>query len=110
MTIAAKTIGGAVFALSACAPAEESARRISSWVAYLEDEGFEVQAFNHDDIDRLLAEPPDVVGLTAPGMPMMSPGMGSLTPRNYDALAFGKDGSSRIYSSNQTCCLHLISA
>lgn len=105
------------------------------WVAYLEDEGFEVQTFNHDnldqikaengltapglkschtalvdgyvieghvpvsDIERLLAERPDVVGLTAPGMPMMSPGMGSLIPKDYDVLAFKKDGSARVYSS-----------
>lgn len=105
------------------------------WVAYLEDEGFEVSTFDHDDldsvkaehgltapalkschtalvdgyvieghvpvgdIDRLLAERPDVAGLTAPGMPMNSPGMGSLVPRDYDVLAFKKDGSSRIFSS-----------
>ncbi len=105
------------------------------WVAYLEDEGFQVSTFNHEDldsikaqhgltapalkschtalvdgyvieghvpvgdIDRLLAERPDVVGLTAPGMPMNSPGMGSLIPKDYDVLAFKKDGSSRIFSS-----------
>lgn len=105
------------------------------WVSYLEDEGFVVQAFNHDnvdqiksehgltdsalkschtalvdgyvieghvpvgDIDRLLAEKPDVVGLTAPGMPLNSPGMNSLIPKGYDVLAFRKDGSSSIFSS-----------
>ncbi len=105
------------------------------WVVYLEDEGFNVRTFDHDnvdqikaehgltapglkschtalvdgyvieghvpvsDIDRLLAERPDVVGLTAPGMPMMSPGMGSLKPLDYDVLAFRKNGSSRVYSS-----------
>ena len=52
-----------------------------------------------NDIDRLLAERPDIVGLTAPGMPLMSPGMGSTTPRDYDVLAFRKDGSARVYSS-----------
>jgi hypothetical protein len=51
------------------------------------------------DIERLLAERPDVVGLTAPGMPMMSPGMGSETPKDYDVLAFDKNGQSRVYSS-----------
>lgn len=51
------------------------------------------------DIERLLAEKPDVTGLTAPGMPMMSPGMGSDIPRDYDVLAFDKDGRSRVYSS-----------
>lgn len=51
------------------------------------------------DIERLLSERPDVVGLTAPGMPMMSPGMGSETPKDYDVLAFDKDGRSQVYSS-----------
>lgn len=51
------------------------------------------------DIERLLAERPDVVGLTAPGMPMMSPGMGSEIPKDYDVLAFDRDGRSRVYSS-----------
>ena len=51
------------------------------------------------DIERLLTERPDVVGLTAPGMPMMSPGMGSLIPNNYDVLAFDKNGKSQVFSS-----------
>ena len=51
------------------------------------------------DIKRLLSERPDVVGITAPGMPMMSPGMGSETPKDYDVLAFDKNGESRVYSS-----------
>lgn len=51
------------------------------------------------DIERLLSERPDVVGLTAPGMPMMSPGMGSELPKDYDVLAFDKDGHSQVYSS-----------
>jgi hypothetical protein len=51
------------------------------------------------DIERLLAERPDVVGLSAPGMPMMSPGMGSETPKDYDVLAFDKQGRSRVYAS-----------
>lgn len=51
------------------------------------------------DIERMLAERPDIVGLTAPGMPMMSPGMGSETPKDYDVLAFDKNSQSRIYSS-----------
>lgn len=51
------------------------------------------------DIERLLAERPDVIGLTAPGMPMMSPGMGSEIPKDYDVLAFDKEGRSHVYSS-----------
>lgn len=51
------------------------------------------------DIEKLLATRPNIVGLTAPGMPMMSPGMGSETPMDYDVLAFDKHGKSRVYSS-----------
>lgn len=51
------------------------------------------------DIERLLSERPDVVGLTAPGMPMMSPGMNSLIPKDYDVLAFQKNGQTRVFSS-----------
>ena len=40
------------------------------------------------DIERLLAERPDVIGISAPGMPMMSPGMGSTDPAGYDVISF----------------------
>lgn len=52
-----------------------------------------------NDVRQLLAERPDIVGLTAPGMPMMSPGMGSLTPEDYDVLAFDENGRTRIWSA-----------
>ncbi len=53
-----------------------------------------------DDIRRLLRDRPAVAGLTAPGMPMKSPGMqaAGLPPRGYDVLAFDKDGSHRVFS------------
>ncbi|MBX2879710.1 MAG: DUF411 domain-containing protein [Granulosicoccus sp.] len=51
------------------------------------------------DVSRLLTERPDIIGLTAPGMPMMSPGMGSLIPKDYDVLAIDKDGRARVWSS-----------
>lgn len=51
------------------------------------------------DIERLLTDRPEVVGLTAPGMPMMSPGMGSEIPKDYDVLVFDKDGNSSVFSS-----------
>ena len=106
-----------------------------SWVSYLEQRGFVVNAINHDNVDaikaelgltdpslkschtalvdgyvieghvpvndiaRLLSERPNAVGLTAPGMPMMSPGMSSLIPKDYDVLLFKKNGKSRVYSS-----------
>ncbi|EKE43098.1 hypothetical protein OCGS_2689 [Oceaniovalibus guishaninsula JLT2003] len=46
------------------------------------------------DIDRLLAERPDAVGLAVPGMPMGSPGMGPESSRDaYDVLLVMKDGT-----------------
>jgi len=52
------------------------------------------------DVKRLLKERPDIVGLTAPGMPMKSPGMQDVgqTPRNYDVLSFSKDGTSKVFT------------
>lgn len=108
----------------------------SSWISYLEEEGFTVEAIDHDnlesmkpgfglpdmalaschtgiidgylieghvpasDILRLLRErPANVKGLTAPGMPMMSPGMASRTPKDYDVLSFTETGETAVYSS-----------
>ena len=42
-----------------------------------------------DAMARLLAEAPDVAGLSAPGMPMGSPGMGYDPAATYDMFAFG---------------------
>ncbi len=50
------------------------------------------------DIERLLRERPDIVGLTAPGMPMMSPGMNSIEPKDYDVLSFDRDGNIDVFS------------
>ena len=46
-------------------------------------------------IERLLADPPDVVGLTVPGMPGDSPGMGGdeSTWSTQDVFVIGRDGS-----------------
>ena len=51
-----------------------------------------------DDIWRLIAEKPEATGLTAPGMPMMSPGMQSIEPKDYDVLLFGPDAKAAVYS------------
>jgi hypothetical protein len=51
------------------------------------------------DVRRLLAERPNIVGLTAPGMPEMSPGMGSVNPRDYDVLQFNPHQRSSVFSS-----------
>lgn len=52
------------------------------------------------DIDKLLAERPDVVGISAPGMPMLSPGMGSIEPRDYDVVSFNATQNIEIYSNH----------
>ena len=50
------------------------------------------------DIRRLLNERPDILGLTAPGMPQLSPGMASIIPKNYDVLSFNEAQQVEIYS------------
>lgn len=52
-----------------------------------------------DDIKRMLKEKPEITGLTAPGMPMKSPGMQKLglPPKGYDVLSFDKSGKSQVY-------------
>ena len=105
------------------------------WVTYLEEEGFNVTAVDHDDVDsikvkyglpdpklkschtaivdgylveghvpasdieRLLrTKPKNIKGVSAPGMPMMSPGMASRTPKDYAVLSFTKSGETAVYS------------
>jgi hypothetical protein len=51
------------------------------------------------DIERLVAEHPDAVGLTVPGMPVGSPGMeqgGEFEP--YDVLLLKKDGTTTVFA------------
>ena len=50
------------------------------------------------DIRRLMAERPDILGLTAPGMPKMSPGMHSVEPKGYDVLQFDKHQQLSVFS------------
>ena len=51
-----------------------------------------------DDIRRLLAERPDVAGISAPGMPQQSPGMYSRVPKGYDVVSFARDGRLELWS------------
>lgn len=53
------------------------------------------------DVKRLLAEKPDAVGLTVPGMPVGSPGMedGDKT-EPYDVLLVKKDGTTEIFAKH----------
>ncbi len=51
------------------------------------------------DIERLLREKPEnIKGLSAPGMPMMSPGMASRKPKDYAVLSFTETGETAVYS------------
>jgi hypothetical protein len=52
-----------------------------------------------DDVKRLLSEKPAILGLTAPGMPMMSPGMASRTPQGYDVLSVDEAGIPYLWSA-----------
>ena len=51
-----------------------------------------------EDIRRLLAERPPVLGITAPGMPMGSPGMEGGRVDAYDVLAFDDEGKVTVFS------------
>ena len=50
------------------------------------------------DIVRLLKEKLPVKGLTAPGMPMGSPGMAGSRKEPYEVLAFQPDGRTTVYA------------
>lgn len=53
------------------------------------------------DVRRLLAEKPKVVGLSAPGMPMGSPGMEGPYPADrYDVVAFDAQGRTQVFASH----------
>ena len=53
------------------------------------------------DIERLLAERPMASGLTVPGMPMSSPGMGGPGAGDtFDTLLVGLDGSTSVFASH----------
>jgi hypothetical protein len=52
------------------------------------------------DIKRLLAQRPDAIGLSVPGMPMGSPGMEVGHEREaYNVLLLKKDGSTEVFAS-----------
>ncbi len=52
------------------------------------------------DIRRLLQERPKVTGLTAPGMPMGSPGMEGSRKDPYKVLTFDKNGKTTVYAEH----------
>lgn len=53
------------------------------------------------DIKRLLRERPDVIGLSAPGMPIGSPGMEQGNYKEpYNVISFDKKGEKKIFSKH----------
>jgi len=51
-----------------------------------------------ETIRRLLRERPNIAGLTVPGMPPGTPGMGPAGRNDhYDVLAVGRDGRTSLY-------------
>ena len=54
------------------------------------------------DLQRLLREKPPVKGITAPGMPMGSPGMEipGETPDHYNVLIFTQDGITQVFANH----------
>ena len=51
------------------------------------------------DVQRLLEERPNAIGLSVPGMPEGSPGMEGPNPDPYDVLLINSDGSTSVFSS-----------
>ena len=53
-----------------------------------------------EDIRRLLAEPPDALGLAVPAMPLGSPGMETPDGRRepYETLLVMTGGSTRVFA------------
>lgn len=52
------------------------------------------------DVERLLTERPDALGLAVPGMPYGSPGMGMETERDaYEVILFRQDGSAEVWNT-----------
>ena len=51
-----------------------------------------------ENLDQLLAERPEINGITLPGMPMGSPGMGGPKTEPFTIYAVGKDGAKSVYA------------
>lgn len=52
------------------------------------------------DIKKLLQEKPDIKGLSAPGMPMGSPGMEGHRKDKYDVIAIDENNNATVYSKH----------
>ena len=52
-----------------------------------------------DLVLKMLEERPEVVGITAPGMPAGSPGMESDHPESYHVLTFDAEGNTKLFAA-----------
>lgn len=53
------------------------------------------------DIRRLLAERPPVIGISAPGMPLGSPGMEGPSPaESYQVMSFDAEGKTQVFAEH----------
>ena len=53
-----------------------------------------------EDINKMLKDRPDAVGIAAPGMPAASPGMDIDTDEPYEVRLFDKEGNSSLYATH----------
>lgn len=53
-----------------------------------------------EDIRRLLAERPDAIGISAPGMPPSAPGMDAPFSREYQIVLFDKEENMSVYATH----------
>jgi hypothetical protein len=52
-----------------------------------------------EDVKKMLAESPAIIGLAVPGMPVGSPGMEGGTAEPYKVIAFAADGTQSVYAT-----------
>lgn len=53
-----------------------------------------------EDINRMLTNRPDAVGIAAPGMPASSPGMNTALNKPYDVYLFDSEGNTALFASH----------
>ena len=55
-----------------------------------------------DLVEKLVTEQPtDILGISAPGMPIGSPGMKGPNPVQYEIVAYHADGTTSVYATRQ---------
>ena len=80
--------------------AELQAGQTSCHTAFVD--GYVVEGHvDYSAIKKMLTEKPNIIGITAPGMPIGSPGMEQGNKKDkYDILYVNKDGSTGVYESH----------